>query len=189
MNTPCPPRRMCLMASPRAGDGHSCPNHNLTDMKSKNRSKRKRQIDTRRLFRWRNARLREMGFMSYAEYIESDRWQARRKSYYADKSRECFVCGAIKELYLHHCTYHNIGEERDRDLVCLCGRCHRLVHSWGESFSRKVVLAMRDAFHRTGRPEVGLKEIELSSLGRSGRNGNKSGPVKVSFVRGRSGDR
>lgn len=69
----------------------------------------------------------------YKEYLMSPYWIKLRKrvldSPYYGRPRECFVCLSTTDLIVHHMTYLRKGYERDDDLVILCDKCHRLVHT------------------------------------------------------------
>jgi hypothetical protein len=75
--------------------------------------------------------VRALGFESYAEYLRSERWQTRRRRFFAKRRRlACYVCRAEdKPLDLHHKTYIRVGRERDSDLIMLCRECHKELHA------------------------------------------------------------
>lgn len=75
----------------------------------------------------RHARLQELGYSNYREYLKAPHWAKLKARYRAsDLPQEC-VCGD-PDVHLHHTTYERIGAERLTDLVPLCRSCHRLVH-------------------------------------------------------------
>ena len=48
---------------------------------------------------------------------------------------KCEMCGRLekhsKGLQIHHISYRNLGhEDVANDLICLCGRCHILIHAY-----------------------------------------------------------
>jgi hypothetical protein len=77
-------------------------------------------------------RLRELGFASYGEYLQSRHWQGVRRRFWAraNGNVRCEACGGTGKMSLHHKTYKRLGRERPMDLMALCGRCHDLVHSF-----------------------------------------------------------
>lgn len=77
----------------------------------------------------RQARLRELGYKSYPEYLMSPHWMKVRERYWTspDTRKDC-MCGETEALHLHHKTYARIGSERLDDLMPLCDRCHAMVH-------------------------------------------------------------
>jgi 5-methylcytosine-specific restriction endonuclease McrA len=44
-------------------------------------------------------------------------------------SWKCQVCGARKNLQVHHLEFRSrSGDDREHNLITLCGDCHRQVH-------------------------------------------------------------
>jgi hypothetical protein len=68
---------------------------------------------------------------SYAEYLRSPGWKARRKLALSAARHRCQVCNGKRKLQVHHRTYERIGRERPDDLVVLCNACHALFHDGG----------------------------------------------------------
>ena len=97
---------------------------------------------------------------SYNAYLKSEHWQDVRKRYWASKLlKECYVCGRKDHLQLHHRTYKRVGCEFLRDLLPLCGDCHKGVHDLLKSKKYKDTLwtaARRYKRHR-------LKRVNSSS--------------------------
>ena len=69
-------------------------------------------------------------FMTYAEYLQTDRWRETRAAAIAGAPR-CALCP--REFanvcsgpgpHVHHRDYSRLGEELPEDLVVLCDRCH-----------------------------------------------------------------
>ncbi len=75
----------------------------------------------------RQERLRQLGFESYAAYLESPQWRKVRAEYQASELAQACMCGSI-EIQLHHKTYDRVGEEHLDDLEPLCRDCHAIVH-------------------------------------------------------------
>lgn len=72
------------------------------------------------------ARLGELGYSTYDEYLQSPLWaanKARLKLVY-----RCWICKTNRNLHAHHCSYDNIGNEQHGDLIVLCKNHHRSVH-------------------------------------------------------------
>lgn len=69
---------------------------------------------------------------TYRDYLNSKHWKALRREINdelaAEDSRFCYVCNNSDKIQLHHRTYKRLGCELRKDLVVLCGRCHRKVH-------------------------------------------------------------
>ncbi|MGM4903325.1 hypothetical protein AB8B21_30830 [Tardiphaga sp. 866_E4_N2_1] len=68
--------------------------------------------------------------MDYPIYIASHRWRTNgaRLRELAIARGKCRLCASTTPpLEAHHRDYVNLGDERDGDLVALCGECHREV--------------------------------------------------------------
>lgn len=75
----------------------------------------------------RNSRLRELGYRSYREYINSDDWKSISREKLAE-TPNCQRCGK-KANQVHHTDYSFeviLGIDRTK-LVSLCGACHRAI--------------------------------------------------------------
>jgi hypothetical protein len=72
------------------------------------------------------AKLKDLGYSSYNEYLASTLWEANKTRLRLGWS--CFVCDVKQDLDAHHCSYDNVGNEQDGDLVMLCRHHHLLVH-------------------------------------------------------------
>jgi 5-methylcytosine-specific restriction endonuclease McrA len=70
-----------------------------------------------------------LGFDSYQEYLESYIWKDRQKLM-LKMYPKCYKCRK-KATCVHHKTYKNVGEEKQRDLLTLCWSCHEEVHKNG----------------------------------------------------------
>lgn len=68
---------------------------------------------------------------TYAAYLRSGVWKARRIAALERAGDRCQVCNSSKRLQVHHRTYERVGREDPGDLVVLCTRCHRLFHKHG----------------------------------------------------------
>ena len=65
-----------------------------------------------------------LGFKSYNEYLQSDLWKEKRELILSIFNWECQKCGSKKRLEIHHKTYENVGNEKQRDVTVLCKKCH-----------------------------------------------------------------
>ena len=76
--------------------------------------------------------------MNYYNYIQSDKWQEKRKQYYSSKMNKLFSMKSVWKcicclksgipLDLHHRTYKRLGNEKLSDLVTVCRKCHEMIH-------------------------------------------------------------
>jgi hypothetical protein len=82
----------------------------------------------------------------YAQYIQSEWWQQRRKQAIAAADNECQRCWLPRwlaslvydqDLHVHHLNYQNLGNEQPGDLKVLCRRCHE-IETFGRSDFREI---------------------------------------------------
>lgn len=66
--------------------------------------------------------------MPYQDYLKTDYWQRVRKEVLRRANYRCQVCNASTLLEVHHRTYENRGQEREADVIALCGDCHSKFH-------------------------------------------------------------
>lgn len=76
-----------------------------------------------------------MQTQEYKEYIKSDVWKQKCKQRLEIAGHKCEMCGRpqtqSKALQIHHISYkHLCNEDVGNDLICLCGRCHILIHRY-----------------------------------------------------------
>jgi 5-methylcytosine-specific restriction endonuclease McrA len=67
--------------------------------------------------------------IDYAEYLQSEKWQKKRRQKLSAADWRCQICGSSVHLEVHHNTYARIGNEKMNDLIVLYRNCHQLVHS------------------------------------------------------------
>ena len=76
----------------------------------------------------------------YLNYLNSPKWKQIRKEALV-LYESCVLCGAKKQLDVHHRSYKNFGNETIvKDLIVLCERCHAKYHYWKNGkkfFNRK----------------------------------------------------
>lgn len=70
--------------------------------------------------------------MNYQEYILSEAWAKKRQFALLKAKNKCQLCSFEHELDVHHLSYKNLGNEKDKDLLVLCRRCHRDLHFFME---------------------------------------------------------
>lgn len=69
-----------------------------------------------------------MSNVNYSEYIQSPEWRERAEKVRAEYDNRCYICGSSDNLHVHHISYKRLGNESERDVVCLCRDCHMKVH-------------------------------------------------------------
>ena len=71
--------------------------------------------------------------MVYKDYLKTEHWKnTRRLKVGANKFMDkyfCAICGSKVNLQVHHLTYKNIGNEVNKTLRIVCGRCHEILSS------------------------------------------------------------
>lgn len=78
--------------------------------------------------------------MQYKQYLKTPCWQKIKNKYFEFYSKECRLCGSIKNIHLHHRRYHGkygniLFIERLADLISLCSSCHSQWHAiYGHQF-------------------------------------------------------
>ena len=68
-------------------------------------------------------------FTSYKEYIVSNTWRNKRKRILKRAKGICERCKVVKAKQVHHKHYKTLYNERDKDLIALCGICHGTIHN------------------------------------------------------------
>lgn len=77
--------------------------------------------------------LRELGFLSYREYLKSDHWRGVKDHYRQTRMPQtCVVC-RDPNIDLHHRSYKRLGVERMDDLVPLCRDHHEAAHATADA--------------------------------------------------------
>jgi hypothetical protein len=71
-------------------------------------------------------RVISIGYLSYNDYLKSDHWRITRSKY---KKKSCFCCMSKNRLQIHHLHYDRLGCERDVDIITVCRKCHKKIHS------------------------------------------------------------
>jgi len=78
--------------------------------------------------------VQELADMNYKKYLNSEYWSLVRKSMHEITGNKCEICGGSESLNIHHLSYENRGKETLDDLVCLCQRCHEVMHTYESPF-------------------------------------------------------
>lgn len=84
-------------------------------------------------------KLNELGFGSYADYLDSPHWLGFRERYRSSGlPMRCKVCG-LNRIQLHHHTYERLGREELADVTPLCRDHHESVHEWLKTSGKRWV--------------------------------------------------
>jgi 5-methylcytosine-specific restriction endonuclease McrA len=76
----------------------------------------------------RRSRIAELHQMTYAEYLRTPEWKARRSRVLTRAGHRCELCNASGRLEVHHRTYERYAQEMLQDLIALCSICHKNFH-------------------------------------------------------------
>lgn len=72
----------------------------------------------------------------YKRYMRSKEWDRKRELRLEIDGHKCVMCDRPESkckdgLQIHHVSYRNLGDEDVfNDIVCLCPRCHRMIHKF-----------------------------------------------------------
>ena len=68
--------------------------------------------------------------LSYAEQLKDKRWHAFREFVFEVRGRRCEMCGAERNLQVHHPIYknRNAWEYSYHEVMVLCRDCHERIH-------------------------------------------------------------
>lgn len=96
-------------------------------------------------FTYRNKQLKEGGFESYKQFLESSFWKALRNKLRQKRFFNiCCCCGSGENINLHHIKYKNFLEEAShRYIFPLCQNCHNEVHKKSREKNISFKVAMR----------------------------------------------
>jgi uncharacterized protein YlaI len=110
----------------------------------------------------RNARLRAIGFATYADYLASRLWKSIRRRVYAAKGKSCFLCGA-RATELHHNRYRSkdLSGRTIKNIYPVCHACHHRVEFQND---RKVSVGQAAAtFRRLRKQMVGTENMRIAA--------------------------
>ncbi len=72
------------------------------------------------------------GYLPYEEQLVDKRWKDFREKVLNHNGKKCENCGSLHNLQIHHPRYiegHYAWEYGIDDVVVLCEKCHKLMHS------------------------------------------------------------
>lgn len=98
-------------------------------LRQKNEQKSKRRIKKVKKNKERTAKgKRQITYSSYGQYLLSPEWKKIRKRILKRANYKCEICKVMKAYQVHHKHYKNIFNEKDKDLIAVCGTCHQDKH-------------------------------------------------------------
>ena len=66
--------------------------------------------------------------IEYDKYRKTKKWKNLSKLVKEKAGNKCTFCKSTKRLVAHHHNYINLYNETEKDLICVCGQCHRKIH-------------------------------------------------------------
>ena len=71
--------------------------------------------------------------ISYSEQLKDKRWYAFREFVFEVRGRRCEMCGAERNLQVHHPIYkngRNAWEYTCNEVIVMCHDCHMRIHGY-----------------------------------------------------------
>jgi 5-methylcytosine-specific restriction endonuclease McrA len=98
----------------------------------------------KRDYKRRASNLKDLGFDSYRQYLESPLWASIRSEVLARDKKKCVKCGG-RATQVHHMSYGPkvLSGERIGRLVSVCASCHRAAE-----FDDDTKVSVREASRR-----------------------------------------
>lgn len=101
----------------------------------------------------------------YNEYINSTKWEEKRKEIIDTYGGKCYICGTTDNLQGHHLNYESLGSENSDNVVCLCADCHKKIHELVDEVKGKaedINTPKADAWLKYAIDEVHKQREELN---------------------------
>jgi hypothetical protein len=76
-----------------------------------------------------NINFNKQTYKSYKEYLQSCEWKEKREIVLIRDKYLCQSCMLAKATIVHHKNYDNIFNEPLFDLISVCDKCHKRIHS------------------------------------------------------------
>jgi len=78
-------------------------------------------------------------------YYQTPHWKQFREKILLERNFKCETCGvrhpkATRKLEVHHKHYESVGKENPEDVLCLCRRCHRLIHKLAKIQGKGILI-------------------------------------------------
>lgn len=118
----------------------------------------------RKQFTMRNELLKDYGFTSYQEFLNSEFWRAMKDSLKTKKSFQfCYGCGNGGKLEFHHWKYKNfLDGANSKNLITMCRECHEQVHK----ISRERNISFKSSAKKLRRANGFDLSIKQKEIGR-----------------------
>lgn len=73
-------------------------------------------------------RINKKLYKNYKKFLKSFEWHYIRNKVLKRDNYVCVYCGS-KAIQVHHKKYGVWGSEKIKDLISLCGKCHKKIHN------------------------------------------------------------
>jgi hypothetical protein len=109
---------------------------------------------------------KRLGFTTYKEYLESDRWKEIREKVFAFYGKRCYFCFSIHWLQVHHVAYtrKTLRIGRMENLIPLCGSCHDEVTQYVKKYGCTVRKATEHIARLHNRKLQSKKQVAKRAL-------------------------
>lgn len=72
----------------------------------------------------------EVDYIDYNDQLKDKRWKSFRKFVFEVRGRKCEICGATRDLHVHHLKYRKVRawEYTVNEVIVVCKSCHKKIH-------------------------------------------------------------
>lgn len=96
-------------------------------------------------FTRRNNLLKDYGYTSYQEFLNSEFWIGMKKNLKSKiRFKKCNCCGSEENLELHHFKYQNfLDGSNSHNIISVCRECHEQIHKLSRELNISFKIAAR----------------------------------------------
>jgi len=113
---------------------------------SENYGGRERTINAKDTWKIRDAILKEIGFSSYSDFLNSEYWKRiKEKAFNRKYYHKCSICGSYSNIELHHKHYDLMGNANELNAILpVCRLHHELIHEYQKLTNTSLRFASRE---------------------------------------------
>lgn len=101
--------------------------------------------------------------MNYTQYINGNDW-LEKSARYLQEYPVCELCHKFPSTQVHHTSYKRMGEEKRKDLMGVCDRCHKHLHLLPPNISDPELLKKANKLIKDFIKYPALKTLALNEL-------------------------
>ena len=101
--------------------------------------------------------------MNYTQYINGNDW-LEKSARYLQEYPVCELCHKFPSAQVHHTSYKRMGEEKRKDLMGVCDRCHKHLHLLPPNISDPELLKKANKLIKDFIKYPALKTLALNEL-------------------------